>query len=55
VLATAHPAKFPDVVEAAIGRELALPPGIARVMEAEEHMSDISANLGALAAALDAR
>ena len=53
VLATAHPAKFPDVVEEAIGREVPLPPGIARVMEAEEHMSDISANLGALAAALD--
>jgi threonine synthase len=52
VLATAHPAKFPDVVEKAIGREVPLPPGIARVMEAEEHMEDISANLGALAAAL---
>ena len=55
VLATAHPAKFPDVVEKAIGREVPLPPGIARVMEAKEQMSDITADLGALAAALDAR
>jgi threonine synthase len=52
VLATAHPAKFPDVVEKAIGREVELPPGIAGVMEAEEHMQDIAADLGALAAAL---
>jgi threonine synthase len=55
VLATAHPAKFPDVVEKAIGHEVPLPPGIARVMEAKEQMSDMSANLGALAAALDAQ
>jgi len=52
VLATAHPAKFPDVVEKAIGREVPLPPGIARVMDAEEHMEDIPANLADLAAAL---
>jgi threonine synthase len=52
VLATAHPAKFPDVVEKAIGRDVPLPPGIARVMEAKEHMEDISADIGALAAAL---
>jgi threonine synthase len=55
VLATAHPAKFPDVVERAIGREVPLPPGIASVMESEEHMKDIGATLGALTAALDAR
>ena len=55
VLATAHPAKFPDVVEKAIGREVPLPPGIASVMKAKEHMKEIDANLGALAGALDAR
>jgi threonine synthase len=55
VLATAHPAKFPDVVERAIGREVPLPPGIARVMEEQEHMQNISIDLGSLAAALDAR
>jgi threonine synthase len=55
VLATAHPAKFPDVVEKAIGRELSLPPGIARGMEAEEHMMDVAPKLSALREALDAR
>jgi threonine synthase len=55
VLATAHPAKFPDVVEKAIGRPVPLPPGIARVMNAKEHMTDIAANLAALISALDAR
>ncbi|MEQ1856639.1 MAG: threonine synthase [Longimicrobiales bacterium] len=54
VLATAHPAKFPDVVEKAIGRPVPLPPGIAAVMSAQEHMEHISATLGALAEALDA-
>lgn len=54
VLSTAHPAKFPEVVEQAIGRPVALPEGIASVMDAEEHMEEISAELGALSAALDA-
>ncbi|MGD8601673.1 MAG: threonine synthase [Gemmatimonadota bacterium] len=49
VLATAHPAKFPEVVEEAIGRAVPLPPGIAAVMDAEEHMEDIPAELAALA------
>jgi threonine synthase len=53
VLATAHPAKFPDVVEKAIGRAVPLPRSIAAAMEAEEHMIDIAADLGALSAALD--
>jgi len=53
VLATAHPAKFPDVVEEAIGRAVPLPPGIASVMDAEEHMEEIPAKLAALAAAMD--
>jgi threonine synthase len=53
ILATAHPAKFPEVVEKAIGREVPLPAGIARVMGAKEQMRDIAANLPALAAALD--
>jgi threonine synthase len=55
VLATAHPAKFPDVVEQAIGRAVPLPPGIAAVMDAEEHMEEIPAELAALAQAMDAR
>jgi len=53
VLATAHPAKFPEVVEEAIGREVPLPPGIAAVMDAEEHMEDIPAELAALSEKMD--
>ncbi|HET9948121.1 MAG TPA: threonine synthase [Longimicrobiales bacterium] len=54
VLATAHPAKFPEVVEATLGIDVPLPPGIAAVMEAEEHMQIVTAELRALAAVLDA-
>jgi threonine synthase len=54
VLATAHPAKFPEVVEEAIGRGVPVPPGIASVMDAEEHMEEISADLASLSAKLDA-
>jgi threonine synthase len=54
VLATAHPAKFPDVVESAVGRPVPLPPGIAAVMESEEHVERIAASLAALSAALEA-
>jgi threonine synthase len=53
VLATAHPAKFPDVVEKAIGRAVELPEGLAQVMDAEEHFSHIDPTLDALEAFLD--
>ncbi len=53
VLATAHPAKFPEIVEQAIGRSVPLPPGIASVMESEEHMREIDAELDALGSALE--
>jgi threonine synthase len=55
VLATAHPAKFPEIVEEAIGREVPLPPGIAAVMDAEEHMQPIPAELRALSDKMDER
>jgi threonine synthase len=54
VLSTAHPAKFPEVVEKAIRRAVPLPLGIASVMDSEEHMEDISAEIGALSAVLNA-
>ena len=54
VLATAHPAKFPDVVESVIGRELPLPPCLARTTNSEEHMHDVPPTLDALRAVLDA-
>jgi len=55
VLATAHPAKFPEVVEDAIGRPVPLPRGIASVMEAEEHMDEIAADLQSLSTAMEDR
>lgn len=53
VLSTAHPAKFPDIVERAAGRDIPLPPGLAGAMEKDEHMIDIEPRLDALADALD--
>ncbi|MGQ9371889.1 threonine synthase [Azospirillum sp. ST 5-10] len=38
VLATAHPAKFPDAVESATGRRPALPPRLADLYEREERL-----------------
>ena len=39
ILATAHPAKFPDAVERASGRRPGLPPRLAPLMMAEERVS----------------
>jgi threonine synthase len=52
VLATAHPAKFPGIVERAIGRSVPLPPGIAAVMDAEERMERIRPTLTELSRVL---
>ena len=54
ILATAHPAKFPEIVEAAIGREIPLPPGLARTPSKSEHMHEIEATLPALSIELEA-
>lgn len=53
VLATAHPAKFPETVEAAIGREVPLPPGLAATQEREERMRSIEATAAALTGVLE--
>ena len=44
-LATAHPAKFPEAVEAATGVRPALPAHLADIMEAEERFSVLPADL----------
>jgi threonine synthase len=41
VLATAHPAKFPDPVEQAIGQVLPIPPALADRMSEDEHCVEI--------------
>lgn len=45
VLATAHPAKFPDAVERATGHRPALPPRLADLYEREERLSDLPNDL----------
>jgi len=45
-LATAHPAKFPDAVEAATGNRPALPPHMADLFDRPERMSKVGNDLG---------
>ena len=53
VLATAHPGKFPDVVEDAIGEPVEIPPAIRGALERNESMSVIAPDLEELNAVLD--
>jgi threonine synthase len=48
VLATAHPAKFPDAMEAIAGRHPALPPRLASLMTAPERFAVLPNDLAAL-------
>jgi threonine synthase len=47
-LATAHPAKFPDAVEAASGIRPLLPPRMADLYQREERVTRVPNDLGAL-------
>ena len=49
-LATAHPAKFPDAVKAAIGIEPALPPHLADLMERPTRVVDLPNDVAAVSA-----
>lgn len=53
VLATAHPAKFPDAVEAASGVRPALPDRLADLYDRPEKAQDIANDLGAIEALID--
>jgi threonine synthase len=53
ILSTAHPAKFPETVEAAIGRSVAVPDSLLTAAHATEHMLDIHPTDEALSAALE--
>ncbi len=48
VLGTAHPAKFPDAVEAATGQRPGLPPRLADLFEREERYTVLPNELGAV-------
>ena len=51
-VATAHPAKFPDAVEAAVGIRPPLPPRLADLLERDERMTDVDNDLGAVESAI---
>jgi len=51
-LATAHPAKFRETVEPAIGRPVPLPPALAAALERPRHAVPLPADYGALRALL---
>lgn len=53
LVATAHPAKFPEIVEPLIGRRLEPPPSLARLLARPVRCREIAADLGALRAALE--
>jgi threonine synthase len=52
VVATAHPAKFNEIVEPIIGRPIAVPDSLARLLRLPEHRVDLPPTLEALSAAL---
>ncbi len=49
-LATAHPAKFPDAVEAATGKRPPLPPRMADLFERPERVTRVENDLAAIEA-----
>jgi threonine synthase len=55
VLATAHPAKFPDAVVAATGVHPALPPHLADLLERPERFTVLADDVGAVRSFIRAR
>ena len=55
LVSTAHPAKFREIVEPLIGREVPVPPALAKLFARPVQYVEIDANLGALRAALEGR
>jgi threonine synthase len=53
VVATAHPAKFNEIVEPIIGRPIAVPESLERLLRLPQHCVDVPPTLEALAAALE--
>ncbi|MBJ3761232.1 threonine synthase [Maribius pontilimi] len=54
-LATAHPAKFPDAVEAATGARPALPPRMADLFERDERLTRIANDVDAMKTLIEKR
>ena len=53
LVATAHPAKFPEIVEPLIGRPVAVPPSLAALYARGSESVEVDANLNALRALLE--
>ncbi len=53
LVATAHPAKFNDIVEPIIGKPVDVPPALARLLRLPQHILDLPPTLKAVAAALE--
>jgi threonine synthase len=53
LVATAHPAKFNEIVEPLIGKPVAVPQSLARLLRLPQQFSDVAPTLRALAAALE--
>lgn len=53
VVATAHPAKFNEIVEPIIGRPIVVPESLADLLRQPEHRADMPPTLEALSAALE--
>jgi threonine synthase len=53
LVATAHPAKFNDVVEPIIGKAVEVPPSLDRLLRLPRHFIDLPPTLEAVAAALE--
>ena len=52
VVSTAHPAKFPEVVEPLIGQDVPLPPALAAMLDRPSHAQPLADNADALRAVL---
>jgi threonine synthase len=55
VLSTAHPAKFPDAVQKAVGERPALPPRLADLMDRTERVDGLPNDVVALKDLIDER
>jgi len=53
IVATAHPAKFNEIVEPIIQQQVAVPPSLARLLSLPRHCLDVAPTLDALTAALE--
>jgi threonine synthase len=53
VVATAHPAKFNEIVEPLLGKAVEVPESLAKLLELPRNLRDVAPTLEALAAALE--